>query len=84
MKIDIEHLDSHGVIHNISLDLQYIQFVKHMAFAGMGVHKSVANVYRFVAFMMEFTPYWQNNQNYFVLLSSAELNSAVFSNDFYV
>jgi len=59
MKIKVEHLDDKGKFEDLEFDLTYLQFTKHLAFAGMGVNRSLYNLFRFSGFMLEFVQYWR-------------------------
>ncbi|MDR9497768.1 MAG: hypothetical protein RI556_01225 [Hydrogenovibrio sp.] len=50
MKLKVEHLNDKGQIEDLELNLSYLQFIKHLAFAGMGVNKSPYNSFRFLGF----------------------------------
>ncbi|MBG9993324.1 hypothetical protein [Pseudoalteromonas sp. NZS37] len=65
MKIKVEHLNDKGKIEDIELNLSYLQFIKHLAFAGMGVSKSPHNSPRFLGFMFEFVQYWGSEPDHF-------------------
>jgi len=67
MQIQVEHLDSSGNFSDLQYNLSYLQFVKHLAFAGMGAHSSIYNTFRFAGFMFEFMPYWKHEPHYFWL-----------------
>ncbi|TOB49242.1 hypothetical protein CGK03_24795, partial [Vibrio parahaemolyticus] len=51
----------------LEFDLSYLQFTKHLAFAGMGVNSSLYNLFRFSGFMLEFVQYWRPWDNRFVV-----------------
>jgi hypothetical protein len=61
MKLKVEHLDDKGRLQNLEFNLSYLQFMKHLAFAGMGANKSLYNVFRFYGFMLEFAQYWRRD-----------------------
>lgn len=65
MKLKVEHLDDKGQIEDIEINLSYLQFIKHLAFAGMGVNRSPYNSFRFLGFMFEFVQYWGPEPDHF-------------------
>lgn len=67
MKINVEHLDSQGRFSNLVIDLNFLQFSKHLAFAGMGAHLSAYNLYRFLGMMTEYAPYWNGASSSFTI-----------------
>ncbi|HHY0595786.1 TPA: hypothetical protein ACVU5V_004933 [Vibrio parahaemolyticus] len=67
MKLKVEHLDDKGNFNYLEFDLSYLQFTKHLAFAGMGVNSSLYNLFRFSGFMLEFVQYWRPWDNRFVV-----------------
>lgn len=67
MKIHVEHLDIQGNYNNLEINLSFLKFIKHLAFAGMGANSSIYNAFRFAGFMFEFIPYWKHAPYYFWL-----------------
>ena len=67
MKLKVEHLDDKGKFEDLEFDLTYLQFTKHLAFAGMGVHRSLYNLFRFSGFMLEFVQYWRIREDRFTV-----------------
>ncbi|MEQ7870446.1 hypothetical protein V6R97_07310 [Chromohalobacter salexigens] len=67
MKIKVEHLDDKGRFEDLEFDLTYLQFTKHLAFAGMGVHRSLYNLFRFTGYMLEFVQYWRIREDRFAV-----------------
>lgn len=65
MKLKVEHLDDKGNFRDLEFDLSYLKFTKHLAFAGMGVNRSLYNLFRFSGFMLEFVQYWRYGADYF-------------------
>jgi len=65
MKLKVEHLDDKGNFKDLEFDLSYLQFTKHLAFAGMGANRSLNNLFRFSGFMLEFVQYWRHGTAYF-------------------
>lgn len=65
MKLRVEHLDDKGKFEDLEVDISYLQFTKHLAFAGMGVNRSLYNLFRFSGFMLEFVQYWRYGEDYF-------------------
>lgn len=59
MKLKVEHLDIEAKFSDREFYLSYLQFTKHLAFAGMGVNRSLYNLFRFSGFMLEFVQYWR-------------------------
>ena len=66
MKLKVEYYDGQNTTNHV-FDLTYLQFIKHLAFAGMGVHTSPYNMFRFLGFWIEFFPYWKTSANGFHL-----------------
>jgi len=66
MKLKVEYYDGQNTTNHV-FDLTYLQFIKHLAFAGMGVHTSTYNMFRFLGFWIEFFPYWKTSANGFSL-----------------
>ncbi|MFI3223510.1 MAG: hypothetical protein QX191_10790 [Methylococcaceae bacterium] len=62
MKLKVEYFDGQSIT-NPEFDLTYLQFIKHLAFAGMEVHTSPYFMFRFLGFMFEFLPYWKTSVN---------------------
>lgn len=58
MLLNIKHQVSHGAILDKIENVSYCQFIKHLAFSGMGVCYSKYNLCRFFGYMIEFMQYW--------------------------
>lgn len=67
MKLKVEHLDDKGNFKHLEFDLSYLQFTKHLAFAGMGVNRSRYDLFRFSGFMLEFVQYWDFRYDHFTV-----------------
>ena len=65
MKLEVEHIDDKGQINHIELNLSYLQFIKHLAFAGMGENRYPNNSFRYLGHMFEFVQYWGPERNHF-------------------
>jgi hypothetical protein len=67
MKLKVEHLDDKGQFQNLEFNLSYLQFIKHLAFAGMGVDKFRYRLLRFSGFMLEFVEYFGSQPDKFTI-----------------
>lgn len=61
MQITISHLDQYETLNNITYNLSYPRFIKHLAFAGFGAYRSHINLFRFLGCFIEYYGYWNDN-----------------------
>lgn len=65
MQYRVEHLKADGSLVQLSGDISYLAFCKHMMFAGLGPDHFRKIAFRFVSIYFDWLQYWNNNGNCF-------------------
>lgn len=69
MRYKLLHLTANGALNEESGDIGYLAFCKHLAFAGIGIHRSPMLAFRYMGFFFEWQQFWADNPDFFSIPS---------------
>lgn len=72
MQFELKHLNGRGNLSTSYPSISYLAFVKHLAFVGIGIHKSPTLLFRYLGYFFEFMQYWRNDPEHFCMPSVLE------------